>query len=1289
MSIFKQPFADFLKNQLKRREEAMLNRTPQDIVYINGRNSWIRMSSSVNAYIGDQPPTLDLLKNEANYDNSLAKKYILQGGVLNEGGTLKSGVGEDFSYAYSRKSAEGIDYRLGIRPMPGITGIDVKSLGAYGSLRQVTVNFNCWDIHQLEDLELLYMRPGYTVLVEWGWAPYFDEKGNLKSNVDFYDILETKPKETIWKELDEKMKKNGNYEAMFGYVKNYSWNARMDGGYDCTTEIISLGEVIESMKINYTPSAMLDRIKKNGLLRPNVTKLSGTDIDSAISNAGDIALIVARGALFVLAPEVSILLEGGKLLYDWWKGTLSDEEKMQKAYTQNILAGLFAELYILAQQADPGDEDGGAPIAYKDNKFGSTYTMFHKTINMNDEPDKGKNAIGEDDEQYYISLASLVDVINNYVVLSDAKNKTSFAPLTIMDSSYSGKTNIKTGDGYLLALAHPLQISIDPRVCLISNNLWTDGINVNLSSGTSNTSKTSGDPVVAFNHNLGPNASGVMDEYIYIAAVSNGEIKNKETLANSIKNWLQGYPNARFSDAQIEQNVKEATRLYQEKYDLSEKGRYKIKRPQTDSINRFGVTVYSEKIGQSISDAVDGFDPKTFYQLLEDDRALNLDDTLAKFVVTPDGGDSSTSSDIADGDPVKEEQDKMKDKQEDLQELAEDAKEGLQFLKELPTKYFVNDDYNTELGIIGNIFINLRMLYEMAIDDNLAAQDKKEKNEIALYDFVKSVLSKIQESIGNVNNFDLHIDPATNTARIIDVNYVDPRDPQDVYKNAYELQIHNLKSTVRSYKLESKIFPEQKSIVAIGAQVGGGALGTDTTSLVAFNRGIIDRIIPVKNAPVDNMGEVAEEAKTKADAILSNLELIFKSFSRLKTILGLDSDYDVEESSGYAGALRDLINDLKSISTSKTSNKAILPTVLSVDMDGIGGLIIGTLFRAPEDILPKGYKGVGVGGTGSNLGYIITGIGHNVGNGDWVTKIDAQTIILDSPTTGLDKIDYKNITINVNPTAEKEVVQTPTPSQAAVQTPPSQAAVQTPPSQKVVQTSPSQPTTNQEKVKATKGKVTKDTKTFREVCYAVIDNLEGGYYHPNMLKDGRVKDSLGYMAGINPKTGQKIPGITPSGETMYGLDRANGGNAVSSCSACQQFWNLIASKGGPNSWKWNYIPPDPLKTQLIDLATQIIEPLFNQSMNSYVPEKEIQDIIKSDGRLYFNFVYAQWNGPGWFKGWAKEIRTAYKNGTKDPETLATLFVRRRIDNTGIVKNKSNNVLIATSGTKISKLVGLA
>lgn len=205
------------------------------------------------------------------------------------------------------------------------------------------------------------------------------------------------------------------------------------------------------------------------------------------------------------------------------------------------------------------------------------------------------------------------------------------------------------------------------------------------------------------------------------------------------------------------------------------------------------------------------------------------------------------------------------------------------------------------------------------------------------------------------------------------------------------------------------------------------------------------------------------------------------------------------------------------------------------------------------------------------------------------------------------------------------------------------------------------------------GPVTKDVKSFRDVTIAVILNLEGGYYHPNMLTDGRVKDSR----------------YGSSGETMYGLDRKAGGAAVSSCGPCKQFWGILDQNGAPNKWKWNYIPPDPLKTQLLDLAVQIMEPLFNKSLNSYIPEKEIQDVIKSDGRLLFNFIYAQWNGPGWFQGWAKDVREAYKSGVKDSGALTALFVRRRINNHNVLnKGNNQNSLIAQGGQKISQIVGV-
>ena len=61
-------------------------------------------------------------------------------------------------------------------------------------------------------------------------------------------------------------------------------------------------------------------------------------------------------------------------------------------------------------------------------------------------------------------------------------------------------------------------------------------------------------------------------------------------------------------------------------------------------------------------------------------------------------------------------------------------------------------------------------------------------------------------------------------------------------------------------------------------------------------------------------------------------------------------------------------------------------------MDGIGGLIIGNLFKLNSGVIPRGYKGDKI---GSKLAQTITGISHTVSNNDWVTKIEALNIILD------------------------------------------------------------------------------------------------------------------------------------------------------------------------------------------------------------------------------------------------------------------------------------------------------
>ena len=214
-----------------------------------------------------------------------------------------------------------------------------------------------------------------------------------------------------------------------------------------------------------------------------------------------------------------------------------------------------------------------------------------------------------------------------------------------------------------------------------------------------------------------------------------------------------------------------------------------------------------------------------------------------------------------------------------------------------------------------------------------------------------------------------------------------------MYKNAFQLEMHNAKSTVRSYKLESSIFPDQASKVAIGAQVGGGAMATDNNTMLDFNRGLEDRIIPKKDDPVidPNQPNILSQAQNVNNALKSLYEFFGdQSFSAFT-----DADFDTDKASDYKNSLKDLINFFKNLTKSNIKNRAIIPTKLSVTMDGIGGLVIGHIFKIPDGLLPKGYKGEAL---GSKLGHIITGIGHSINNaGDWTTDIDAQTIILDEP----------------------------------------------------------------------------------------------------------------------------------------------------------------------------------------------------------------------------------------------------------------------------------------------------
>ena len=893
MSIFRESFSTAIKESLGVRQTSMVTRNSDSIQYLNSRNSWIRMVSSVNI----------------NGSNAIAEQNVLLGGALNNNKSLRSGVGGTGDEAYSNKTTSGADYRLGTRPMPGITSIDVKSKSAYGSLREVVVHFQCWDIRQLEELELLYMRPGYTVLVEWGWFPYLQKSKSGAPEIvtkapGFYDIINKSNTElsTIAKELYNKsLASGGNYDATFGYIKNYQWSARQDGGYDCQTTVISTGEIIESLKVNY--------------VRPDLEKYKMYDKSSLTGDGYLNSEFSTQGNI----PSINFI----------------------DSYEKNTLAGVWTELYYKLIGSNGAQISSNSilktiatdrGVTTSDLIFLSQNFIFNNVTNNT--VSVGKKQSGN--VQAWVTLDVVLEYINKYVI-AKSKGGEPLVKLSVLSS------NISSDNKELLCLAHPLQVSVDPSVCLIKSPLWyqnsnTQNIIVNAGANTNITALTAEAASIvaalaAASGTYKTEEQDIADAVNRIVSETLYDLVNVELarVKPQGKSNLQDLLNDQFdSQDYTEANSCIASLIRPTPNGPGLTASFKY---YTSANNKAGTTIYY----------------------------FTKNSIVITKPTTQTG--ATQAAQIAAGLP--------------------NALNAASVLNKIPLDYFYgNKNGDDELGIIRNIYVNLDFLYRTAIDSNIESQDHKEKNEISLYKYIKSIMTAINSSLGSMNNFEVHVDPIdNNTARIIDVNYTSPDKPT----NLFELQVHNLNSVVRNYSLQSQIFPEQSAMIAIGSQVKGGQLGIQNNTMIDFNNNLIDRIIPTKEFPQDNSSYNAN--KNIVGASLANIILLFSTFEP-----GSTSTADI--SSLYAQAknsLRDIIVYFQSIVRSPSSSRSIIPIKFSFEMDGIGGLVIGHLFKTNQDILPRGYKR-------ANLAQTITGISHTVGNSDWTTKIDALNIILEDPT---------------------------------------------------------------------------------------------------------------------------------------------------------------------------------------------------------------------------------------------------------------------------------------------------
>ena len=132
-------------------------------------------------------------------------------------------------------------------PPAGVTSLPSEFLSSNNVqfVRHITINWTCFSLEDLEVLGERFLTLGRKVYVEWGFAKNQPTRPALLDSDGRVRIPEnmTNDKESEATRLHKKvlLEGQGEFDAVVGYVNNFNWSSREDGGFNCTTEVTIQG----------------------------------------------------------------------------------------------------------------------------------------------------------------------------------------------------------------------------------------------------------------------------------------------------------------------------------------------------------------------------------------------------------------------------------------------------------------------------------------------------------------------------------------------------------------------------------------------------------------------------------------------------------------------------------------------------------------------------------------------------------------------------------------------------------------------------------------------------------------------------------------------------------------------------------------------------------------------------------------------------------------------------------------------------------------------------------------
>ena len=1080
-------FSDYVNDQIKARQKLhgkKYNRSNQEIQYLSSRNAWIKLASGVSL---DQS-RLDLLSSNPLISSvipgqDLAIKNVLFNGLTSFGGindrkidefnksfkpindvtrdNLSTGdfkdetdIFNDFSQTH-REGIRGANRAYGVggtdfgfSPMPGITEMDFKCLN-HGSIKKSTLKIKAHNSNQFDIIDTLYLRLGYSVFLEWGYDKYLDNSGNIQPmgttliDGEFWNGRYAKTDYSQWLPQIETMReeRHGNYDGSFGIISNFSWTFLSDGTYDITLEIMGLGDIIESLKVNLPPTGEI--------LDPRKT----IKLQSVIDTAGSTELPQNRfyGTLY---PELEPMIE------NWFKkakngGTgwqlrksTQDTDTIDEEYVtgKDVRRRVLDRTYYLKQILPSDDflepltsELGDAfKIETIEIQYAIQYALrsFYKQFITNRDGSKEDFNLSQPSETELINYknykedSTIGERISNLFGYSRALNdKGMFDSFNTKQYDLDG--NIITGGDYLPSITKQ---GLAGNFNEVYTNRWGENVFNFLTSypGSTSSSKYLGEFFLGGprNKNLTPSIAyfkKLVYEYFNKSKLVGGKLderfanatldaEERAEIEGNVENILSSYKNRinkffyEIRSGAISNETRGLGNVGNAEFSfwINLPGNLKSKK-------NAGEIILLDPLDINIKDAIKakwGGDTGLYYirlgaflQFLNNEVIPKIysNSNNTKPLISIDTNPRTNICYVIDNvisiDPKK----CIVANSYFTIGLSDPNDPSTAITQQIfyPLNDFVHDQTEGKWGDIMNIYFSFDRIEEIFGNVN-------EKSEVSLYKVLKTICTDINSSLGNINNLEPVVDedqvihlidqtPIPNLKSI--AAYLGIEDFSKSKEVTLEIlgynPSNNQSNFIRNIGITTEINKDYATMITIGATSQGAIPGFEAMAFSKWNVGIVDRF---KNNITD--ATTTTEEKLQDSIIGIGIKQNYQIFlSEEESRFGLNDDENLSINQNFIDFNKSTVEDFYKLAQSENSNSKTLnddgtpteegyiessmgfiPFNLKLDMDGISGMKIYQKLNIQQRFLPSNYP--------ETIEFLVTGINHKLSGNDWTTSLE-------------------------------------------------------------------------------------------------------------------------------------------------------------------------------------------------------------------------------------------------------------------------------------------------------------